>query len=358
MPRLTRLLPSTAVAALLATLLTNTLLAPRVEAAPIKLTATQQKNIGIRTQAIVAGGESPVVVLAAVVTAPANARVAVAAPFAGTVASIEALEGQSVRAGQPLATLFSRDMLASEAALTQARAERIAAAANARRVGQLVQEGIAAAARLEEAQARLAAARAMEAEQQRLMTVARPVAGQPGTYRLAAPIAGRVARVDVSVGSGVEAMASAFVVERTERLWLEARLPAADAGRVRPGMVVSVGNVRGKVLAVGSAVDPRSRAVVLRAEIPGTAGLLTGRAVAMTVLAPARPDVLSVPLSAVVRLAARDMVFVARGGGFEPVPVQVSGRGERTAAVSGALKPGEAIAVAGLSELKALATQD
>lgn len=351
MPRLARaLLPSLLIA--------TALIAPAADAAAIKLTAVQQKNIGIRTQAIAAAADAPVTVLAAVVTAPANARVAVAAPFAGTVASIDALEGQSVRAGQSLATLFSRDMLASEAALTQVRAERIAAAANARRVGQLVQEGIAAAARLEEAQARLAGAQAMEAEQQRLMTVARPVAGQPGTYRLAAPIAGRVARVDVSVGSGVEAMASAFVVERTERLWLEARLPAADAGRVRPGMAVSVGNVRGKVLAVGSAVDPRSRAVVLRAEIPGTAGLLTGRAVAMTVLAPARPDVLSVPLSAVVRLAGRDMVFVARAGGFEPVPVQVSGRGERTVAISGAVKAGEAIAVAGISELKALATQD
>lgn len=326
--------------------------------APIVLTATQQGNLGIRTVTLAAAAEHPLIVLPAMVAPPPNAAVAIAAPFAGTVTHLAVVEGQAVTAGQPLATLFSHDMLASQSALRQAEAEERAAEAEAARVRQLVEDGIAAGARLDEAEARAARARAAAAEQRHMISKARPVRTEPGSYELSATIAGRVARIDVTVGGAVTAMGTAFLIDRTDRLWLEAKLPAALASSVKPGMTVEVAGQRGRVVAVGSRLDPATRSLVLRADIPGHPALLAGQAASMTILAPAAPGSFTVPQAAVTRIAGRDSVFVARKDGFAAVPVRISGRGAQTLTVTGALKPGDRVVTAGVSELKVLATQD
>lgn len=333
-------------------------LAATAGAAPITLTAAQQGNLGIRTVALSEAAEQPLIVLPATVAPPPNATVAIAASFAGTVTHLAVVEGQTVAAGQPLATLFSHDMLASQSALRQAEAEETAAEAEAGRVRQLVEDGIAAGARLDEAAARAARARAAAAELRHRVNKARPVRAEPGSYELSATIAGRVARIDVTVGGAVNAMGTAFLIDRTDRLWLEAKLPAALASSVKTGMTVEAAGQRGRVVAVGSRLDPATRSLVLRADIPGHPALLAGQAVSMTIHTPATPGSFTVPQAAVTRIAGQDSVFVAYKDGFAAVPVRISGRGAQTLAVTGALKPGDRVVTAGVSELKVLATQD
>ena len=52
------------------------------------------------------------------------------------------------------------------------------------------------------------------------------------------------------------------------------------------------------------------------------------------------------------------VVFAARPGGFEPVPVRILARGARDATVQGSISPRDTIAVSGVTELKAAGLED
>lgn len=153
-------------AALLACLFSTSALA----AGPMALSAAQEKAMGIVLTTAKPASGAPVAALPGAITPPLNDRRVVAAPFAGTVTRIHVLEGQSVKAGAPLVTLFSREALAVSSELVQSQAELRVAEAAARRLQQLASEGVIAGARAEEAQARLAQARAMVNERRRLLS--------------------------------------------------------------------------------------------------------------------------------------------------------------------------------------------
>lgn len=319
--------------------------------APLKLAPAQEKAMGLTFARAEPTTQAPLASLAASVTPPMNGRKIVAAPFAGMVMEVRVLEGQSVRAGAPLATLFSRDALSVSSELAQARAELNVAAAAARRTRTLAEEGIVAGARAEEAEARAAQARAMVNERQRLMSVAGGGGARPGEYVLRAPIAGKVARLDLQPGGAVEAMAMAAVIDRDDRLWLEARLPPALLGQVVVGAPVRVGQVDGKVIAVGSSIDPRTRSVVLRAEIGAGSGLVPGRTTNMTVMGPAPSGAVAVPKAALTQSGGRDVVFVRGPQGYLAQPVTVVGAAGDRAVVQG-LSAGTTVVTSGVIQLK------
>lgn len=330
--------------------------APASHAAPsaIRLTAAQERSMGLRATPVVTATQTPLATLPATATPPLNGRVVASAPFAGVVVRVDVLEGQTVKAGQRLAVLFSQDALRVGSELAQARAEAGAADAAARRARTLAQEGIIAGARAEEAQARAAQGRALANEKGRLLASAGGSTGRPGEYALRAPISGRVSQVNLQPGGGLEAMAPAVVIDRDDRLWVEARLPAALIGKVAVGAPVEVEGRRGRVIAAGSAIDPRTRSAVLRAELPPGSALVPGRATSITVMGPALPGGVSIPRSSLVRLDGRDSVFVKTLDGYRTQPVVVQGLSSTLAVVTG-LKPGSLVASAGVSQLKAAA---
>src|SRR3546814_7456279 len=77
------------------------------------------------------------------------------------------VEGDTVRQGQPLAIISSRDVLTMGADLTRANARAGVARSNAARLSQLAREGIIAGARADEANALAAEAGADVAEKAR-----------------------------------------------------------------------------------------------------------------------------------------------------------------------------------------------
>jgi cobalt-zinc-cadmium efflux system membrane fusion protein len=324
----------------------------------VPLSASQVKNLGIETAAVEAASERPLVTLPALVGPARDSRVVVVAPFPGTVTEVTALEGETVARGARLGTVFSRDLLSVQSQLAQLQAELTVATAAAERTRVLANEGVIAGARAQEAEARAAALRAQVEEQRHVMAAAKPDGSRAGSYVLSAPAAGRIASISIEPGGAVEAMASTLVIDKSDKLWLEAQLPADLIGQVKPGAMVTVGDARGKVIAAGMTVDPRTRSVVLRAEFPASSGLVPGSAVTMTLLAPAPENTLSVPTAALVRVQTKDTIFVATPNGFQIVDVNVLGKNSETAAISGTLKPGQRVAVAGLSELKVLVEQD
>lgn len=317
----------------------------------VRLTPTQERSMGLQASVATAATQAPLATLPAIAAPPLNGRVVAATPFSGVVVRVDVLEGQSVRAGQPLAVIFSQDALRVASDLTQARAEARAAAAAANRTRQLAKEGIIAGARAEEAQARATQTQALVNEKQRLLAGAGGGARQ-GEYVLRSPIAGRVSQLNLQPGGGLEAMAAAAVIDRDDRLWVEARLPASLIGKVRVGGAVEVNGRPGTVIAAGSAIDPRTRSAVLRAELAAGSGLVPGRSTSITLMGPVSAGGVSIPRASLTRLDNRDAVFVKTLDGYRVQFVQILGLSASTAVVTG-LRPGSLVASAGVSQLKA-----
>lgn len=318
----------------------------------IKLSPAQEQALRIVLAPVTAAERRPAARVPATFMPPPNGRVAVTAPFTGVVTRVLVVEGQAVRRGQPLASVFSRDALTAAAELAQARAEGQVATQAQRRTSQLVREGIVAGARAEEANARLRSAQAMTTAKSLSLRAAG--ADSAGQYTLRAPIAGRVAHVGPQAGEALEPGAAAFLVDRTDRIQAQASLSAALAGRVHVGDRAVVEGAVGRVVSVGSAIDAKTRSLSLVAEVPPRPGFIPGRATVIEISSAADAGLLTAPRSAVIQLKDQPVVFQRRPDGYTPVPVRLAGYNGDRASFSANLPPGARVAASGLSELKAL----
>lgn len=324
----------------------------------IDLSADQMARIGVRFAAAQTTGEIPIATVPVTVAPPPNARVAVAAIIPGVVTRTLVVEGDSVRAGQPLAVVAAREMVTLAAGIEQASARVAVARANDGRLGQLAREGVIAGSRADEARAALREAEAELAEQRRIVAL---VNGSParGTYTLTAPIAGRVTSATIQTGSPVDGSTAAYVIDAASRYELTAQLPERLVGQVRPGMAVQLPDgVRGSVTSVGTVLDPQTRSATLRARIPAAPGIVSGRSTAATLLGPAPAGAVTVPSGALVDMGGAPTLFVRADKGVVARKVEAGERvGDRDVVLAG-LRAGEQVAVAGTSELKSLAGQD
>ena len=321
---------------------------PSFAAKPLALSAAQEAAMGIVLATAKPASSAPLAAAPATVTPPLNGRRVVSSPFAGTVSRVHVLEGQTVKGGAPLVTLFSRDVLTISSELAQSQAELRVADAAARRTQLLASEGVIAGARAEEAQARAAQARALVNERRRLLSGG---GGGSGEYVLRAPVAGRVAVLHAQPGGGLEAMAPAVTLDRADKLWIEARISPAIARKLQVGYSVRVGATSGRVVALGASIDPKTRSLPLRAELDGVAHLAPGQAVSVTLLAPAPAGAQSIPRSALLQAPDGAKVFVKTGSGYQAHPVAVVGVAGAEAVVTG-LPTGARVVAAGAAQLK------
>jgi len=321
----------------------------------LNLTAKQAKSLDLKFEPATAASEAPIAEIPAIIAPPPNARVAVAATFPGVVTRTLVVEGESVKRGQPLAIISSRDVLTMGADLSRASARLTAAQANADRMAQLSREGIIAGARAEEARAALAEARADASEKSRILRMVNGSGGS-GTYTLTAPIAGRVTASTVQTGSTVDGTTAPYVIDAEGQYEAVGQLPERLAGSVRPGMAVAIGpDLRGRVTAVGSTIDADTRSVVLKARLPAGPGTLSGKATSLTLYGDAPADAVTVPKAAVTNIDGQDVVFVRVGESVMRRAVKTGGGdGDRMILLSG-VKVGEPVVISGISELKALA---
>ena len=255
--------------------------------APGALTAQQLQRLGIQTKSVDAAVDVPLGTVPAVVTLPPEAQVAVTAPFDGAILRVYVIQGEMVRAGQPLATVKSREPLQYGAELARAQARLGLAQATAARTRQLVDEGIIAGARGDEVNAQIRVAQTDVSENARILRQAGASAG--GEVTLRAPISGRVAAMTAQVGGPVMATSAPFVIENSTAFTLDLQLPERLAGQVRPGMSISLAGpgvlegATGTIMSVGGSLDPATRSVLAKARIDGAPALVAGKSVMATI---------------------------------------------------------------------------
>lgn len=331
-------------------------------APPGVLSGAQIKRLGIRLEPAGRLDAVPLGSVSGQVTLPPAARVAVTSPFAGTAERVLVVVGERVRQGQVLAVVRAPETVQFGAELARAQADLSFARSNAARLAALAREGVIAGVRADEAQATLHRIEATSRENRRLLNLAG--ASGDGTVALRAPIAGRIASVAIDPGSPVGGGATApFVVENDAALALDLQLPERLAGRVSPGMAVTIAGpdgaamaARGRIVSVAPSLDPQSRSVAARATLESGAGLLPGKAVVVIISgkAGAAGSGATVPVAAITRMNDADYVFVYAGGRFAARKVVVAATVGGHAALTEGLRPGETVAVSGVTELKAL----
>ncbi|MBY0619506.1 efflux RND transporter periplasmic adaptor subunit [Sphingomonas ursincola] len=322
------------------------------------LSAQQLRRLGVQTVAAEAAMDVPLGTVPAAITLPPEAQVAVTAPFDGAIIRLHVIQGQQVSAGQALATVKSREPLQYGAELARAQARLGLAEASAARTRQLVQEGIVAGARADEMNAAIRVARTDVAENARILRQAG--ASASGEVTLRAPIGGRVAAMTAQVGGPVMATSAPFVIENSAAFTLDMQLPERLAGQVRPGMRIAVPatgampELTGSILSVGSSLDPATRSIIAKARIDGTPPLVAGKSVMVVIHHDSAQPGVSVPSRAMTTIDGKPHLLLQTDKGFTPRAVTVAGQsGDRTI-LSDGLKPGDTVAVSGISELKML----
>jgi Cu(I)/Ag(I) efflux system membrane fusion protein len=247
--------------------------------------------------------------------------------------------GRFVRKGEPLLSLYSPDLVATQQEYLLAWRAQAAT----------VSGGAGGAADL------LAAAR-----QRLLLWDIRPGDIErletSGTARrtldLHAPVGGYVVRKTAFHGMRVTPADTLFDIADLSSVWVLADVYESDLGAVGVGTPaeLSLSYVPGRswtaaVTQVAPFVDERTRTVQVRLEVDNRAGLLKPEMFADVVLRAGSGQGLVVPVAAVVRAGERDLVFVERpGGALEPRTVRLGGRvGEGQHVVDG-LAEGETVA--------------
>ena len=177
----------------------------------------------------------------------------------------------------------------------------------------------------------------------------------PRTLDWPAPSDGDVIEKKVINGQRVMAGDELYRIADHSRVWVIADVAESDIAEIKVGMPVTVTlraaraePVEGKVTFIYPELNPDTRTVPVRIELPNPNGLMKTAMYADVVFrTEGELAVAAVPDSAVIDSGARQVVIVAKGDGrFEPRAVKLGRRGEGYAEVTDGLKPGEEIVTA------------
>jgi membrane fusion protein, heavy metal efflux system len=344
-------------------------------AAKLDLEESHLAAVGIELETVTTGNLSAEIRAPAAVSPTPGAQAIVTAHAAGTLVSIDKRLGDTVRAGETLARVESREA----AAIAADRDVAISKASLARSVMQrekgLFEQHVTPRQDLETAQAQLSAA---ESEERRARAAAANAhVGVDGrSIQIVSPLSGHITAADARLGSFVQADTELFRIADPSHIQFEASVTAADAARITAGDPAVVESrsrnwIDAVVRSVTSAINvqTRSATVVLsladppkksRSDGPGAGrnpleGLPATGELVQVVITPraASPAGFVVPEEAVQRIDGRDVVFARTQTGFRVQPVVVGSRsGGRSLVLSG-LAAGEKIATRNAFFLKA-----
>lgn len=334
--------------------------------AGIPFSKQQQWKIDFATAEATKGQVRPSVTATATIKGQPDHEARIVAPAAGVIRGPGAgggfpRVGQAVKKGQVLAYFAPRlggdsdqatlDAAASKAriALDQTRRER-------ERMEALFKDEAVAEKRLLEARANErqaeAEAQAAQARQGQLGGI-----GGVGGIALRAPIDGVIADVAVAPGAFVAEGTALLHIADTRRLWLEARVPESEVGRLgtpsgasfavdgyAQAFVIEPGK-NGRLVAVGGVVDAATRTVPAIFEFANPDGALRlGMTAKARLYGGAGAEAVLVPAGSVQDESGTQVVYVQTGGAsFERRIVRAGARDGDLIAVLDGIEPGQRV---------------
>ena len=376
----TKLIAGAAIAALIlgggGVLLGRTVFAPTTATAPtgeaehgeeeehgpegfIAMDAARLKAAGIVTEQVSAGGLAAEIIAQGVVATTSEGEAVLTARADGAIVRITQHLGDSVRAGETIALLESREAATLVADRSAAAARASAARSAYAREKRLFDERVTARQDLEAAEQALAQA---EAELRRAQSAASAskLAGDGRTLAITSPITGRLTRVDARLGAYVLAGADLFHISDPTRLQVNASVLPADARRVSVGDTAVIELADGEtrtatVHSITPALDAQSKTATLLLRPQGAALLTAGQGVRVRVRPSGQPGDgrMTLPEEAVQTVEGKNMVFVRGPNGFQATEVVIGERGGGRIEIISGLPAGSVVATKGAFLLKA-----
>lgn len=282
----------------------------------------------------------------AVGTTRANESVEITSKASNVVTAIRFAEGARVARGD---VLVEMDDAQAQAALAEARAALADSESQYRRSRELVSSQALSVAQLEQIEAMLKRdqARVEAAEARVADTVIRAAFdGQTGFRR-------------VSVGSFVSPGTPITTLDDTSLIKLDFTVPETYLFVLRRGLPVVASTTglpgrkfAGQVTNIDSRVDPVTRSIVVRAEIPNPESLLrAGMFMTVNLQGDVVPTLL-VPEEAIVPEQGRTYVFAVRGNVVERREVQIGKRRPGDVEIVAGLADGERVVIEGTQNVR------
>jgi cobalt-zinc-cadmium efflux system membrane fusion protein len=300
------------------------------------------------------------------VTVDETRTVQLGANVTGRITHLAAIVGQEVRRGQTLAELSSTELAGARLALVRAQNDHALARAAAERgralldadvIGELDYQRRATA--LAETQAQVSAHR----DQLRVLGVPDDAIGQGGgmSYRtrVVSSMDGVVVERQGAIGQVVQPAEPIYTVTDLSRVWVRADVPEQQSPLVRAGdhvriklAALSDRVLEGRIVWVAAVVDPATRTVAARVELPNPDRELKPGMLAAMLIAEAPRRVPLVPKDAVVRESNRDFVFVrVAPGTYRMQEVQLGHETDGLRPVRAGVAEGDPVAVDGAFHL-------
>src|SRR5436190_8580469 len=174
-------------------------------------------------------------------------------------------------------------------------------------------------------------------------------------FSLNSPIDGIVVERNATIGASVGTEASLFKIIDLSRVWVDANVFEKDLQRVRLGQQVKLtvpafpgSTFSGKVILVNSVVDPDTRTVKVRTEVPNPDGRLKPDMFAnVEIITDVNRAAISIPQSAVLNDNGQTVVFVAEGKGYQKRQVHTGIQNGDRVEITDGLNAGEKLVVKG-----------
>jgi RND family efflux transporter MFP subunit len=161
---------------------------------------------------------------------------------------------------------------------------------------------------------------------------------------------GEIAEKMVTQGQAVQPGDNLFLIADRSTLWVDLSVFESDVRMLHIGSAVEMevealpDRYTGKVTFIKPEVDPKTRTLTARVEVPNRGGRLRPGMFVTARLASTGAPRLSVPLQAVLPTGTQNIVFVNRGdGAFVPREVKVGTRSDSLIEIVSGLKPGDEV---------------
>ncbi|HEV7698859.1 MAG TPA: efflux RND transporter periplasmic adaptor subunit [Pyrinomonadaceae bacterium] len=174
-------------------------------------------------------------------------------------------------------------------------------------------------------------------------------------FPLFAPISGTVIERAGSIGATVGSDASVFKIVDLSSVWIDANVFEKDLDRIRMGEAVKVtvpasggSSFMGRVILISSVVDPETRTVKVRTQVPNPGGMLKPDMFAnVEIITAARTTAVTIPLAAVLDDGGKSVIFVADGSEFKKREVTLGLKSDDRVEVVQGLNVGDKVVVKG-----------
>ncbi len=293
----------------------------------------------------------------------------VGSPVMGRISQLAVTEGQNVRRGELLATLNSTGLNDAQLAFLKALSDRMVSERAVDRAMQLLKADVIGVAELQRREAELAQARAeFDAARDQLELLGMPSDAIDqleksrqinSVSRLVSPMSGTVLSRMLTLGQVIQPADTVFEIADLSTLWLQADVPEQNAGHLSVGTAVSAEvsalpgvKIEGTLSFVSATVNPDTRTVRVRMDLPNPNGRFKPAMLATVMLKDTPAEQPVVPTSSVIREGDGEYVFVALDADtFVLRPVKLGAEVDGRRVLLEGLKAGERIVVDGAFHL-------